>query len=60
MVMTFELSEAINRHRNDRRFHDVVRRLQYLINDGIIDLKGLKEAIMILEYDAELRKEGTR
>lgn len=57
-MMTQELSEAIGRHRNDRVFHDVVRTMQNWVKAGLIDLKGLKEAILLLEYDEEIKKGG--
>jgi hypothetical protein len=58
MTMTAKLANAINRHRNDRKFHDVVRTMQGWMNGGLIDLRGLQDAVLLVEYDKELRKRG--
>jgi len=59
-MMSRKLSKAIGKHRNDRNFHEMVRKFQSAINDRVFTIRDLKDAILIIEYDEELRKRGAR
>lgn len=60
MEMSAELSRAIGKHHNDRKFHDMLRRLQGAINDRVITIQDLKDAVLLIEYDEKLRGRGVR
>lgn len=59
-MISQELSDAISKHRNNPKFHKLVKHLLCMVRCREFEVGDIKDAYLVIEYDLLINKEAAQ